>query len=407
MSTLYLQSSSAVSVDSSDGSGMESSADANHLDEMSTTEGDQVKEVEEMAKRETKNMRRWKVVVFLTILATATLVSTGSYIFLKDDEDSNFEESYNSFASTIGDAAEVHKINLFTTMRSFSNTVSASAIATNSEFPFVTVPTFEVLGESVRQQSGAELLIFTPKVEIDEVTRWQEYATANEWWYEESKQLAISSSEGSLVQSDFAPGSPLPFIYESFLDENGNPSVMPAVNNPPFYPLWQVSPPPFSPVLMKANIGVQPEFVSVSKAADIAREGVLGSTLFFDVYGLTGLASKEEDHEAFHAKFMVSSDTESAYNRPHAFFLQPIFREIYNDTSEIVGYINALFTWDRYFANLLPEGVKGITCVASNTCGQSFTYYLDGNGVSCAPFKYHQRCFTRMVVATKQTDSLS
>jgi hypothetical protein len=29
-----------------------------------------------------------ETVVFLTILATATLVSTGTYIFLRDDEDS-------------------------------------------------------------------------------------------------------------------------------------------------------------------------------------------------------------------------------------------------------------------------------------------------------------------------------
>jgi hypothetical protein len=390
--TMSTPQASAANDDSSDSSSDEelslsTSTGANHANEMDTTQKDQVKEVEEMAKRETKNMRVWKCVVSLTVLVTASLVSTGTFVFLKSDEDSNFEGSYYSFANTIDDAVEVHKINLFTTMRSFSNIVSASAIATNSEFPFVTVPTFEVLAAAARQQSGAELIIFTPKVQVDEVSRWQEYATTNEGWYEESKQLAISSSAGSVVQSDFAPGSPLPFIYESFQDENGNPSVMPAVNNPPFYPLWQASPPPFSPILMKANIGVQPEFVSVSKAADIAREGVLGSTFFSDLYGLTGLASKAEDHEAFHDKFIVSSDTESAYTRPHAFFFQPIFREIYNDTSEIVGYINTLIPWDIYFANLLPKGVNGITCVVSDTCGQSFTYYLNGNSVSCAPFK--------------------
>jgi hypothetical protein len=354
--------------------------------EMETTQKDQVKEVEDMAKRESRNMRVWKCVVTLTVLATAIVVSAGTYIFLAGDEDSSFKESYSSFANTIGDAAEVHKHNLFSAMQSCSNSISATAIATNSEFPFVTVPTFEVLAESARQQSGAELLIFTPKVQVDEVTRWNEYATYNEGWYEESKQMAVSSSKGTLVQSDFAPGSPLPFIFEVTLDENGNPSIMPALNDPPFYPIWQLSPPPFSPFLLKAHIGGIPEFSSSSKAADVAREGVLGSTTFSDIYGLTGLASKEEDHKAFHDKFSVSSDTESAYNRPHAFFFQPIFREIYNETSEVVGYINALVPWDSYFSNLLPEGVKGIACVASNTCGQSFTYYLDGNSVSCSLF---------------------
>jgi hypothetical protein len=358
----------------------------NEENEMDTTQKEQVKEVQEMAKKETKNMRVWKVVVSITVLLTAILVSTGTYIFLEGDEDSNFEDSYYSLANTIGDAAQMHKIDLFSTMRSFSNTVSASAIATNSEFPFVTVPTFEVLAAAARQQSKAELIIFSPKVQVDEVTRWNAHATANEGWYEESKQLAVASGESASVLADFAPGRILPFLFEPTQDENGNPSIMPAMNDPPFYPAWQFSPPPFSPNLIKVSIGVSPEFSSAFKAADDAREGVMGPTSFSDLYGLAGLASKAEDHEAFHDKF-VSSDTESAYNRPHNFFTQPIFREIYNDTSEVVGYINALVPWDIYFANLIPEGVNGITCVASNTCGQSCTYYLKGHSVSCAPCK--------------------
>jgi hypothetical protein len=355
-------------------------------DGMDTTQKAQVKEVKDMAKSERRNMRVWKGVVTLTVLITATLVSAGTCMFLKNSENSDFEDSYNSFANTIGDAAQVHKHNLFSTIRSFSNTISAAAIETNSTFPFVTVPMFEVLAESALLQSESELLIFTPKVEVGEVTRWQEYATANERWYEESKHMHVSSSKGSLVQSDFASGSLLPFIYNTIVDENGNSAPGSPVN-PPFYPIWQVSPPPFSPFLIKANIGGVPEFSSSLVAADIAGEGVMGPTFFSDLYGLTGLASKAEDHEAFHDKFMVSSDTESAYNRPHGFFSQPIFRKIYNDTSEVVGYINALVPWDIYFADLLPKGTRGIACVASNTCGQAFTYYLDGNNVSCSQLK--------------------
>jgi hypothetical protein len=174
------------------------------------------------------------------------------------------------------------------------------------------------------------------------------------------------------------------------LDENGNPTVVPVIpvaDDPPFYPIWQVSPPPFSPIFIKADVGEKKQFSSAAKAAEIAGEGVLGFTMFSDMYGLAGVAFKEEDHEAFHAQFMVSSDTESAYDRPHVFFFQPIFREIYNNTSEVVAYISALIPWDSFFSNLLPEGVNGIACVASNTCGQSFTYYLDGNSVSCSQLK--------------------
>jgi hypothetical protein len=378
------------SYEPSDSSDEESSTGAStrasQANEMDTsTQKDQVKEVEEMAKRETKNMRAWKFVVSLTVLVTAILVSAGTYIFLEGDEDSSFEESYKSFANTIGDAAEVHRNNLFSTMRSFSSTVSAAAIATNSEFPFVTVPTFEVLGAAARQQSGLEVLLYTPKVELSEVSRWNEHAIANEGWYEESKQLAVAFGESTDVLSDFAPGRPLPFIYDTIVNEDGTLSLLPATKNPPFYPVWQVSPPLFTPFFIKANIGGGPEFSSILKAASVNKEGLFDRVLFSDVYRLAGILSKVEDHEAFHDQFMVTSETaESAYDRPHSFFFQPVFREIYNDTSEVVGNIMAVVPWDRYFANLLPNGVRGITCVASNTCGQSFTYFLNGNSVSSA-----------------------
>jgi hypothetical protein len=362
---------------------------------MNTTQEDQVKEVQDMAKTERRNMRIWKFVVALTILATAALVSAGTYIFLKDDEQSSFEASYYSFANTIGDAAEVHAQKLFSTLRSASNSMSAAAIVANSEFPFVTVPQFEVLGELIREQSGSEILIYSPKVEIDQVTRWQEYAAANEGWLEESKQLAVSSSDGSLVMSDYAPGRPIPFIFNGIIDEDGNPAPGPP-RNPPFYPVWQFSPPPFSPYLLKANIGGVPVVSSALEAAAVAGEGVLGPTSFDNLYSLAGLAYKKGDHEKFHAPFLVSSDTETAWKRPHTQFHQPIFREIYNNTSEVAGYMNAVVPWDRYFANLLPEGVKGITCVASNSCGQSFTYYLDGNKVSDSKMR-KERCSTPLL----------
>ena len=381
MSTLYLQSSSAVSIDSSDGSGMESSAGTNHVDEMSTKEGDQVKEVEEMAKRETKNMCRWKLVVTLTILATATLVSTGTYIFLKDDEDSSFQESYASFANTIRNSVRIHNRDLYSTMRSCSDSITGSAIATNSEFPFVTVPTFEILGHSVRQQSGAELIVFAPKVKTDELTRWEEYAIANEGWYEDSKQLAVASTESTSVLADYAPGNITTFVYDASVEANGNLNPTP-IENGPFYPMWQFSPPPFTPFALKADFKTLVDCGVYLKTVDIVKEGVFGQA--FNVRnGLGESVLNQADHSAFHAQFVISDKESSAFERPHAFFFQPVFREVYNDTSEIVGTVNALVPFDRYFADLLPDGVKGITAVLENTCGRLYTYYLVGNKVSC------------------------
>jgi Na+-transporting NADH:ubiquinone oxidoreductase subunit NqrC len=55
---------------------------------METTQGAQIKEIREMAKRETRHMLWWKLVVLFTIAATAAVVLTGTYILLKDDQES-------------------------------------------------------------------------------------------------------------------------------------------------------------------------------------------------------------------------------------------------------------------------------------------------------------------------------
>jgi hypothetical protein len=73
--------------------------------------------------------------------------------------------------------------------------------------------------------------------------------------------------------------------------------------------------------------------------------------MFSDLYGLSDSASKEEDRAAFHVELVVSSNTESKYDRSHGFFSQPIFCEIYNDSSVAVGSVIVFISWDRSFAN--------------------------------------------------------
>jgi hypothetical protein len=364
-----------------DGSVDGSASEQNEGDEMNPTQKDQVKEVQDMAKKETNSMRFWKVVVCITILTIATVVSSGTWIFLKSEEDDSFKDSYASFTNTIRNSVRVHKRDLFSTMRSCSDSITGAAIATNSEFPFVTVPTFEIFGHSVRQQSGAEVIVFTPKVDADELTRWEEYAIANEGWYEDSKQLAVASTESTSVLADYVPGNISTFVYDASAEATRNLSPTP-IENAPFYPMWQFSPPPFTPFALKADFKTLFDFGDYLKTVDIVKEGVFGQAFGERTY-LGESVLNQADHAAFHAQFVTSDKESSAFERPHAFFFQPVFREAYNDSSEIVGTVNALLPIDRYFANLLPDGVKGITAVLQNSCGRLYTYYLIGNKVSC------------------------
>jgi hypothetical protein len=62
--------------------------------------------------------------------------------------------------------------------------------------------------------------------------------------------------------------------------------------------------------------------------------------------------------------------------------MNPVFGELNNQLgSRIVGYMQSVVHWDQYLTELQPEGVSGIVLVLQNTCGQAFTYSLDGSKV--------------------------
>lgn len=55
-----------------------------------------------------------------------------------------------------------------------------------------------------------------------------------------------------------------------------------------------------------------------------------------------------------------------------------IFEKPHDTTSPIVGVISNPFAWDRALLGLLPDSVYGIYTVIRNSCGQSYTYELNG-----------------------------
>lgn len=63
---------------------------------------------------------------------------------------------------------------------------------------------------------------------------------------------------------------------------------------------------------------------------------------------------------------------------PHSALIQPVFAELNNPESELVGLAHAPIQWDAYLLGLLPQGVNGVYCVLRNSCGESFTYKLKG-----------------------------
>jgi hypothetical protein len=130
---------------------------------------------------------------------------------------------YDRFVDTIENSMHLHLQNLEGGMERLASFARAEVTTKTSSWPMVTIPAFEVIGESVRTQTGLEIIAFCPVVTVDEVDTWQEYSKAHaRGWLEESRQTSLSAAAkaatlghtSSLVATDYKEGDPSSSIVD-------------------------------------------------------------------------------------------------------------------------------------------------------------------------------------------------
>jgi hypothetical protein len=361
--------------------------------------------------------------MILLILFT-TLVATGAYLLLSAEEEGNYEDAVRCFATetetasvkyltatmsikydrivlTIETAISFHLNNIQGGMGRLSSALTAEAGHKNASWPFVTVPAFEVIGASVRTQTGFEGIIVCPFVNEAEVDKWQTFSSVeSRVWLQESREVAQAAaikanSSGvytSFVATDYFDGAASPIIVDttasfSSIAAGQEIGFVPSVERNrggPFLPIWMQTPPPFNPSVLNINFLSADETLTPFVAAVLAsRRPLLGKVI--DMSALAKLSVKDEDHERYHASLVKykSNGVTSTFQHPHCPFMFPVFQIPRDSNSRIVAMLVALLPFDRYLVNLLPHGVRGIDAIVRNHRErQSFTYRLDGNSVS-------------------------
>ncbi|CAB9507181.1 Receptor-type guanylate cyclase gcy [Seminavis robusta] len=289
-------------------------------------------------------------------------------------------EQYKQVVQTIRDAAEFHASTIFLSFQSFSDSITVEADTLGETFPFVTIPSFEALAAHVRSTTGVELVIWHSLVNMEQLEEWKNYTTTNykaNLARSRAIALVLQQEGSSLKPSDFVEGNIPPYPYIPNFEEGGI-ILAPTYGDGPYYPAWMVSPPIFNPSFINSDPAPWVMKGGIT-AVNEAHRLVLTDAL--PVENLANRAIKLEDHEAYHASLVdyVNEEGGTAFSHPHSAVMVPVFEKLNDSTSTIVGCFSVIFPWDRYLVNLLPEGVKGITCILRNTCGKAWTYELSGN----------------------------
>jgi hypothetical protein len=260
-----------------------------------------------------------------------------------------------------------------------ADTISAVGQSDNRSFPLVRIPLYELTASHVRELSHVENIVWSPMVKPRQRQEWSSFVEAEELdSYEESKQLV---QDDALALRDYDMNSTMrTMVWRG--NRNIQGKFQEASRKQVTFPIAQCSPPPYSPTFFNYDMLSESYLVDMMDSLRATRSGLMSawhSSLAEPPDSLAPIAYKVKFHEQF-----ATAASNGGMDHPHSIFVQPVFGDVHDETSDMVGLLSSVIAWDVFFANLLPHGVSGITAVLTNTCGQAYTYALDGRKVrSC------------------------
>lgn len=106
--------------------------------------------------------------------------------------------------------------------------------------------------------------------------------------------------------------------------------------------------------------------------------GNMDLSLIRHIDRLIGKQAHEDIHTALHGD--KENGLISSAMQAHGAVMQPVFKSIGN--KEVGGVLMGIMGFDSFLVDLLPDGIRGIRVLIENSCGDQYTYELDGNRVS-------------------------
>ncbi|KAG7365646.1 adenylate/guanylate cyclase [Nitzschia inconspicua] len=324
-----------------------------------------------IAHTENKAVMLWKAVMIIVLVTGAVGVAVTVFYYVSNAEQAAFEAAFldnsRKVFETVGDSLDIKlaAVDLFVT------SVVSYAKVSNKTWPFVTLPHFAEKASKVRGLTHAMSITQMQIVWNDDDRKvWEDsYVKENEWWVQEGIDIQRSdlAFDGDISCPDYVP--------------NGDTSIW-------YVPTWQSYPvlkfgdnPPYN-----RNMIMSPKRGTAIKSAMDLHEVTISRVL--NQVNPDELLSPEYVR-AVNEWNTQHVGTDGEAEEPLVQFLyfilvdnadadQVQMNQLHPDNSTVVAIMATSFFWKAFLENTLPEGQRGIVVVFHNTCGQAFTYSLDG-----------------------------
>jgi hypothetical protein len=328
-----------------------------------------------IAKEESKNLFRLKLLVFAVLLASTIGVAVAVYRYVSNAEQASFEEHFKGDSDKVLEAIGSTLELTLGSVDNFLVGMVSFARYTNATWPFVTVPDYAVRLAKLRSLSKAVLVSQYHFVAGNERTDWEAYSVANDGWVVEGIEVQKKDEnfEGKIVTDFWTRGD---------IHNNADPYEAPG----PYLPKWQQS--PVVPIYAPYNWDGM-TFPSLANSLD----AVMGDRkiAISDVSNIPRPNDAESERQAianndFIKDFVGEGEDET---EPFSDIYFPILEyaadfvtipknETSHDLGRFIGVFAMTFYWRDLIKQILPTDSDSIHVVFENKCGQTFTYQING-----------------------------
>ncbi|CAB9498657.1 Receptor-type guanylate cyclase gcy [Seminavis robusta] len=335
---------------------------------------------EEISSKETLAVLRLRQTVALILMLATVTVSLLIYLIRKNGEAQEFQNQYDAAADKIIESYEdiIHKMGAISGL-GVALASHSMGQKTFSEWPFVSLPNFQVRAGNARELSGALAVSISHIVPRGEFNAWHEFVNGpDNAWIEESY-----SYQESLGTNDFEYPENIEKSWirrndtvdvMHYFDENGNP--MAEESSMHFYlPVWQVSP------LLKTNL-VNKNSIYEEDFSDALAHILKYKTAYvgrFQTATPGDATSSDPSTARFAALLSIREGKQVPYLGEPMFNIHfPIFDQFAAKERKIVAIMTSTVSWRSYFQNILPRNAKGVVVVLDSGREQ-FSFEIDGH----------------------------
>lgn len=139
-----------------------------------------------ISREETRDVRRYKVIVYAVLLISAILFAVFVNVFIRNNETADFETAFNENAIKVFKAIGSSIDRTLIPLDTLSVSIVSYAKAVNATWPFVTLPDYALRMSKVLPQTDGMIIQSIHLVQPEERKDWELYTSQHNQWVNES-----------------------------------------------------------------------------------------------------------------------------------------------------------------------------------------------------------------------------